>query len=309
MCNSLLLAAPEDSYSNSRIVPRYSVGKSLHHQRSNVFDTRVEQLPESIVSKETEETHLSIERLREGLDLVSSKLPFLWKLHILLDDVEQTGDDSIISWMPNGNGFKVYRPKAFITRIAPHYFKQSKYKSFQRQLHLYEFTRTPYGPQAGSYSHPKFVRGNQNLCLCLSPIKIKGKNGRKNRTPVAVPSSQAMLPGKRYSQSRHVIKGSKTSSAAEILPSKDQCEWVEKIKKMMVNGAMLAAQLSQEERKRPEPSESLDGDDTCYAFGGAFHIVPGDDHLPFDNFCASDDEDDVDEMDAADYGHLSSAAE
>jgi hypothetical protein len=308
MCSSLQIAA---QCINNRVVPKDSLGKSLHRQRSNDLDEssdgvgKIEQLHAFYSAKnsttETEEKVISIETLREGQDLASSKLPFLWKLHILLHDVEKTGDDHIISWLPHGQSFKVYRPKTFITRIAPHYFKQSKYKSFQRQLHLYEFTRTPYGPEAGSYSHPNFVRGSQSSCLSLSPIKIKGKNGRTKRTLVPPTSNQvASSPGKYIPQlvTTDACNITGASSAAAILPSKVQSEWVDKIKLMLVNGATLAAQLRQERGGGEEPNaEGLHKDGTCYAFGSAFHILPDNDHLSCWDCCASDDEDDDDAFD------------
>ena len=64
-------------------------------------------------------------------------LPFPWKVHALLRDVtKQNGgaDESIVSWLPDGLGFKVHKPEAFVDDIMPRYFKQTKYKSFQRQV-------------------------------------------------------------------------------------------------------------------------------------------------------------------------------
>jgi hypothetical protein len=146
-------------------------------------------------------TSLTIANIRKGHNLASSKLPFLWKLHELLEDVEKTGDDHIISWMPSG-GFRVHKPKSFVQKIIPYYFKQSKYKSFQRQLHLYEFVRTQRGVEAGAYCHPKFVRGNKSLCLSLSPHKIKGRKPRSEPTTSqgTYPLNETVYPslGKRF---------------------------------------------------------------------------------------------------------------
>jgi hypothetical protein len=116
------------------------------------------------------EMPLTIAGLRKDHNLASSKLTFLLKLHEMLDNVENTGNQHIVSWMPHGRAFKVYRAKSFVQKIIPYYFNQSKYKSFQRQLHLYEFTRTRHGPEAGAYSHPNFIRGVTSLCLSMSPV-------------------------------------------------------------------------------------------------------------------------------------------
>lgn len=300
------LADPLGRCVTNRIVQQNSIGKRQRIDNYALIESssygvgKVEQLPDFFIAKksilETDQKDITIEKLREGQNLASGKSPFLWKLHILLQDVEKTGDDHIISWLPHGHGFKVYRPKAFITRIAPHYFKQSKYKSFQRQLHLYEFTRTPYGPEAGSYSHPNFIRGSPNSCLTLSPIKIKGKNGRNTRSSMAPPIVGA-TPSPSASPTPPLSMDTSDCTVSEgpaMFPSKEQSEWLAKIRQMLVNGATLAAQLSQEHEKGGEnnPAALLpETDDTCYAFGSAFHIVPLSDPFSCDDCCASDDED------------------
>jgi hypothetical protein len=89
--------------------------------------------------------------LSKETNLPSSKLPFVWKLyHEMLEDVERTGNQSIISWVGEGKAFKVHDLQSFVNKIIPMYFKQSKYKSFQRQLYFYEFKRILSGPDAGS---------------------------------------------------------------------------------------------------------------------------------------------------------------
>ncbi|OEU12177.1 hypothetical protein FRACYDRAFT_155271, partial [Fragilariopsis cylindrus CCMP1102] len=48
---------------------------------------------------------------------------------------------SIVSWVDNGTAFKVHDLDRFVNDIVPTYFKQTKYKSFQRQLYFYGFQR------------------------------------------------------------------------------------------------------------------------------------------------------------------------
>jgi hypothetical protein len=101
--------------------------------------------------------------LGKDVDLPASKLPFTWKLYEMLEDVEENGQDHIISWVNNGMGFQVHKMDMFVKDIIPIYFKQSKYKSFQRQLYFYNFKRNSKGPRLGSYYHPMFVRGNKHV--------------------------------------------------------------------------------------------------------------------------------------------------
>jgi hypothetical protein len=109
-------------------------------------------------------------------DLPASKLPFTWKLYEMLEDVEENGQNHIISWVNNGKGFRVHKMDLFVKDIIPTYFKQSKYKSFQRQLYFYNFKRISRGPDIGSYYHPMFVRGNKTRCLSMTPKKNSSKN-------------------------------------------------------------------------------------------------------------------------------------
>ena len=53
-------------------------------------------------------------------------VPFPWRLHDMLDSMEQQGKDDIVTWQPHGLAFLVKDPKAFVEQIMPHYFSQSK---------------------------------------------------------------------------------------------------------------------------------------------------------------------------------------
>jgi hypothetical protein len=109
--------------------------------------------------------------LEQEADLASSKLPFTWKLYEMLDNVAENGQDHIVSWVNNGKAFRVHNLDAFTNEVIPTYFKQSKYKSFQRQLYFYDFKRVSSGSGIGSYYHPMFVRGQKTRVLSMTPKK------------------------------------------------------------------------------------------------------------------------------------------
>lgn len=92
-------------------------------------------------------THVNY--FEDGLDHV--RLPFAYKLHILLCDMEAVGNEHIISWVEDGNAFKIHDPHTFKEIIQPRYFRQSKTSSFVRQVNI-----------ATTYS-------NRNVlsCVCL----------------------------------------------------------------------------------------------------------------------------------------------
>lgn len=72
------------------------------------------------------------------VDRSDSTLPFPFKLHHLLEEAEDCCTDHIISWLPSGEAFKIHDPEAFADTVMTKYFKQTKLKSFTRQL-----VRTP----------------------------------------------------------------------------------------------------------------------------------------------------------------------
>lgn len=128
---------------------------------------------------------LTLSCIAQDPHLPSSKLPFAWKLYEMLETVHMNKSDTdIVSWVDDGRAFKVHDLKRFVDDIVPTYFKQSKYKSFQRQLYFYGFTREASsgkkGHTTGSYRHPKFVRGNKSWCLSMTPKKSKKRSGGKN---------------------------------------------------------------------------------------------------------------------------------
>jgi HSF-type DNA-binding len=104
-------------------------------------------------------------------------VPFPWKLHEMLQSSEQEVLDHIVSWLPSENGFKVHDSKAFVSTVLPKFFRQTKYKSFQRQCNIWGFERLLQGPHKGGYTHVDFIRGKNNLCSRMKRQKIKGSTG------------------------------------------------------------------------------------------------------------------------------------
>lgn len=61
--------------------------------------------------------------------------PFPWKLHDMLENVDEDGYAHIVSWQPHGRCFAIHKPKEFV-ELVKIYFNQTKLASFQRQLNL-----------------------------------------------------------------------------------------------------------------------------------------------------------------------------
>lgn len=101
---------------------------------------------------------------------------FPFHLHAILEhicDANIDAETSIVSWFPSGKGFSIHNLEAFKKSILPKYFpKQSSYKSFQRQLQNYGFTRC----RPGQFVHPFFLRQNKDL---LFQITLKSSSRRR----------------------------------------------------------------------------------------------------------------------------------
>ena len=71
-------------------------------------------------------------------DSFQAQLPkesqFPWKLHEMLDRSAQESFEHIVSWQPGDFCFKVHEPQLFVSIVLPRFFRQTKYKSFQRVI-------------------------------------------------------------------------------------------------------------------------------------------------------------------------------
>ena len=54
---------------------------------------------------------------------------FPWKLHDMLDRSKIEGNEGFVSWVDNGEAFRVHLTDVFVENIMPRFFKQTKYKS------------------------------------------------------------------------------------------------------------------------------------------------------------------------------------
>jgi hypothetical protein len=120
-------------------------------------------------------------------------LQFPWKLHLLLESVEKGGQNHIISWLPDGNSFRVHDKQMFTEEIMQAFFGTSKYKSFQRSLNLWGFQSAKKGLNKGSISNSFFKRGIPDLCQGMERIKVKGTGQKRLSSPVAFEATPSTL--------------------------------------------------------------------------------------------------------------------
>jgi len=101
-------------------------------------------------------------------------MSFPQRLMDILNDEEHS---DVISWLPHGKGFIMYKKKKFAAQVLPKYFKQSKFTSFTRKLNRWGFVRVTRGPETGAYYHQFFQRGNLRLCMQMSCQSSSSKPG------------------------------------------------------------------------------------------------------------------------------------
>jgi hypothetical protein len=90
-------------------------------------------------------TSLSSSTMISSMDIIFPK-----KLFVMLHEAERDSFADVVSWGREGAGnFKVHKKRDFEQFILPKYFKMTKYKSFTRQLHNYNFMWIRIGPDKG----------------------------------------------------------------------------------------------------------------------------------------------------------------
>jgi hypothetical protein len=135
---------------------------------------------------------------------------FPWKLHKMLTFCETEGKDTVVSWLPQGKAFKVHNTAAFVSEILPMHFKQTKYKSFQRQLNLWGFQRITKGTETekGAYFHPDFLKNQEDLCQKLNRQSAKKQSSEAVKSTKSAPKTCAA----------HVSDDESTSSLPKTRP-------------------------------------------------------------------------------------------
>mmetsp|Transcript_32598 Transcript_32598/g.74975 ORF Transcript_32598/g.74975 Transcript_32598/m.74975 type:complete len:274 (+) Transcript_32598:102-923(+) len=97
----------------------------------------------------------------------------------------------IITWLPHGKAFIIYKKKKFAAEVLPKYFKQSKFTSFTRKLNRWGFSRVTRGPETGAYYHKYFQKNEPRLCMQMSCQNVRIQNEQQ----LALENQAAMMAG------------------------------------------------------------------------------------------------------------------
>ena len=103
---------------------------------------------------------------------ISSVGLFPCKLHDMLNYAEDHGLEDVISWTSNGRSFKIHSAEK-LAYLLPRFFGQTKFRSFQRQLHLWSFEKVRDSVDRGAFAHPFFMKGKKSLVQNVSRESFK----------------------------------------------------------------------------------------------------------------------------------------
>lgn len=154
----------------------------------------------TVINKGKEPSALELALKQQGItqsdQLRSTQFPF--RLHNMLDDAERSGHAHIVSWCPGGDSFKIHKPAKLIN-VLQKYFRQSKFKSFLRQLQGYNFKRITRGKDQGVVSHPLFLRGRRSVSTLMRRKRVGPKPDTDHASKIAATASETLILPKKSS--------------------------------------------------------------------------------------------------------------
>ena len=109
-----------------------------------------------------------------------SDLTFPYNLYNMLEYASSDAQySSIISWSSSGKSFAIHNREEFMAHVAPMFFpKQTKYRSFTRQLNLYRFSRL--NNRGVVWAHEFFIRGQTEMLDRIDREEIRLKRNKLN---------------------------------------------------------------------------------------------------------------------------------
>jgi len=140
-------------------------------------------LPTAVLPSQQQQPQQQPQEQQRTMNYRSSIFPR--RLYEMLENAEKYGYAQMISWMPDGRSFRIdtdhYDKAEIVALLTRCHFKQSKFKSFTKQLILYSFQRL----KKNHYSHNLMVRGRPDLFF----RKSRREFSLEMKTPTTTTSS------------------------------------------------------------------------------------------------------------------------
>mmetsp|Transcript_16782 Transcript_16782/g.34162 ORF Transcript_16782/g.34162 Transcript_16782/m.34162 type:complete len:263 (-) Transcript_16782:141-929(-) len=156
------------------------------------------------------------------------KRPFPLKLFNMLEIASELGFHQSLSWTPDGKSFVILNREKFMCQMVPLFFKQTKFRSFTRQLNIWGFEPTTFGYQYDRVWRNKyFIRDKPELLKCMERVRVKStrnplsstpmrKSGESKMNAANKPSSGSSTKEKTVSQVNKHEEGIKENKNAHI---------------------------------------------------------------------------------------------
>jgi len=90
--------------------------------------------------------------------------------------VEGNNLTEIVSWVLNGRAILVHDADRIVELLSL-FFDQTKYRSFSRQMNMWDFKRLVDGPCKGAFLHPYFCRHDKALSLQMHRQTVRHRRG------------------------------------------------------------------------------------------------------------------------------------
>ena len=116
---------------------------------------------------------------------------------------KDVGFADVISWLPDGDAFRIHDVKRFENEIMPKYFHSSNIKSFQKSLNLWGFksmraqgfSLKRFPTKQYVWSHPFFKRGERSLCNQMARVVRHNSKALLSQGAAATTHSQSAAYG------------------------------------------------------------------------------------------------------------------
>ena len=103
------------SYHGQGVVESVAIGTSKNEQKTMMFGDQQDVAATSMKSNATSPPTIALNDIMTQSNHLPRLLPFPYRLHHMLNDVEKRGNSHIVSWMPTGRSFKVHKPTEFVS--------------------------------------------------------------------------------------------------------------------------------------------------------------------------------------------------
>ncbi|KAK1732904.1 heat shock factor family protein [Skeletonema marinoi] len=144
---------------------------------------------------------------------------FPFKLYEMLEYACDSEFISSLSWSADGSAFVIHDKDVMMNGLAPMFFKQTKFRSFTRQLNIWGFVRTEtIGGVRGGWQHENFLSGRPDLLKGIERTEVKSKSASKksSSTTKSQTSSRSVRRAAKSAEKVVIVADESSGSSAQV---------------------------------------------------------------------------------------------